>query len=336
MKLFGKDLDTSVAVIAEIGVNHEGSYDSAANMIRLAANAGADAVKFQTYTPERYCSTSDPDRFARVSRFCLSEDEHRKLARVAKEAGVAFFSTAVTEDVVPLLAEIGSVLKIASGDITFEPVIRAAARSGKITIISTGTATINEMDQAVAWFKDEIGQEDISENLVLMHCVSAYPTPIDQVNVLSVPFIRERYGLVTGFSNHVQGNEACMAAVALGAPIIEIHFTDKKTDRTFHDHALSADPDDLKSLVKSVALIRTSLGSYGKQRQLCELDDIEPSRKGIVAARDIPAGTKLEETDLMYARPANDYSSQELPLVIGKTLIKNLLKGQVIPRDGIR
>jgi N,N'-diacetyllegionaminate synthase len=335
MKLFGKDLENSVAVIAEIGVNHEGSFDAAANMIKLASESGADAVKFQTYTPERYCTTSDPERFSRVSRFSLSENEHRDLAAIAKDCGVAFLSTPVTEDVVPFLAETGSALKIASGDITFEPVIRAVAREDLVTIMSTGAATIEEIDQAIEWYSEESKTANLSERLVLLHCVSAYPTPVDQANVLSVPFLRERYGLITGFSNHVTGNEACMAAVALGASIIEIHFTDQKAGRTFHDHALSADPDDLKSLINSINLIRASLGNFDKKRQACEAEGIEGSRKGIIAARDISAGTILQADDLMYARPATEFSSQELPLVLGKTLNKDTLKGQLILRDGI-
>ncbi|MBM3521124.1 MAG: hypothetical protein FJX63_10250, partial [Alphaproteobacteria bacterium] len=145
MKLFGRDLDTDIAVIAEVGVNHEGNVDVASSLLRAAAEAGADAVKFQSYTPERFISPSDAERFARVTRFGLDEHAHRHLAAEAAELGIAFLSAAISEDWVPLLAELSPAIKIASGDLTFEPVFRAAARTGKPVIISTGCGSAEEV-----------------------------------------------------------------------------------------------------------------------------------------------------------------------------------------------
>ena len=335
MHLFGKNLEEEGAVVAEIGVNHEGDPDVAAGLIRMAAEAGADAVKFQTYTPERYVSASDPARLARVTRFCLDEAAHRRLAEEAAKRGVAFFSTAVTEDVVDFLAGLCPAIKIASGDLTFEPTVRAAAATGKPVILSTGLGTLEEIDRAVAWFRDAAGTRGLSERLVLMHCVSAYPTPVEQANVRSVPFLRQRYGLTTGYSNHVLEAEAVLAAVALGAQLIEVHFTDRKTGREFRDHALAFEPSDLATLIESIARVRSSLGSYGKERQPCELENLPLVRKGLVAARDLEAGAVLRGEDLMYARPATEFGASERAALVGRRLTRAIKRGELIARNAV-
>ena len=334
MHLFGKDLDNDVAVVAEIGVNHEGNVDVAEKLIHAAAEAGADAVKLQSYTPDRFISAGDTDRFARVSKFRLDEAAHERLLAVSKERGIALFSTAVTEDTVPLLARLFPAIKIASGDLDFEPVIRSAAATGKPVIISTGNATVDEVDRAVAWCRDVLG-ESIKEHVVLMHCVASYPAPIAQANVRSVTFMRERYGLTTGYSNHVIETEAVLAAVALGAQLIEVHFTDRKSDRAFRDHSLSFEPQELAALVQSIRRVRDSLGSHGKRPQPSEEASRAAIRKGLVAARDLAAGTVLAETDIMYARPATEFAARERPAVVGGTLRTDLKHGQVIPRNAV-
>jgi N-acetylneuraminate synthase/N,N'-diacetyllegionaminate synthase len=335
MKLFGKDLDREVAIIAEIGVNHEGDPDTALKLLHLAAETGVDAVKFQTYTPERFASASDPDRLERVTRFSLDEATLRTLAAEAPGLGVHIFSTAVTEDVMPLLDELFPVLKIASGDLTFEPVIRVAAKTGKPVILSTGLGTMEEIEAAICWVRDEVGEAQLRDRLVLMHCVSAYPTPIEEANVLSVPFLTEKTRLRVGYSNHVIGPEACLAAVALGACMIEVHFTDCKTGREFRDHALSFEPDDMQHLIESAGKVRSSLGRFGKQPMECELENLAAVRKGVVAARDLIEGTVLDDADLMYARPAHEFCAAERPQLIGKTLLHSKGRGETIKRKEI-
>lgn len=332
MMLFNKNLDRDVVIIAEIGVNHEGDPLVASALVKAAAEAGADAVKFQSYTPERYVSGIDPERQNRVRRFALSESTHRKLAAQAKDLDISFLSTAVSEDWLPLLAEIGGAIKIASGDLTFEPVIRGAARTNKPVILSVGLGTLEEIDQAVNWFAEEAGAKSLRDRLALLHCVVAYPTPIEQANVLSVPFLQERYGLHVGYSNHVIGPEACYSAVALGAPIIEVHLTDCKTGRSFRDHALSFEPDDLAALVRAIELIKASLGQPGKTRADAELGNLAAARKGIVAARDITPGTILREDDIMFARPVIDFASTEVSSVLNTKTIRAIAKGMPIRR----
>jgi len=335
MKLFGKDLSREIAVVAEIGVNHEGDVENASKLVTLAAQSGADAVKFQTFTPERYASATDPARLERVTGFSLNAEENRRLAREAKEQGIEFFSTPVSEDVIPLLDELCSAFKIASGDLTFEPVIRAAASRGKPVVMSTGLGTIDEIDQAVGWVEDEVGSENLNDRLVLMHCVSAYPTPMEEANVKSVPFLAARYGITVGYSNHVIGPEACLAAVALGARVLEIHFTDQKTGREFRDHALSMEIDDLKLVIDMAGKIDASLGRYGKTPMPSEIENKLAVRKGVVAAQDLGAGTVLTRDDLMYARPATEFTADQLPELVGRTLANAVKLGELIARNNV-
>jgi N,N'-diacetyllegionaminate synthase len=330
MKLFNRDLTREVAFVAEIGVNHEGDIRAALRLVQEAAAAGADAVKLQTYSPLRFVSTSDRDRHARVTSFMLDEDAHRELAAEAARIGVPFFSSAITEDVVPLLAEIGCAIKIASGDLTFEPVIRAALATGRPVILSTGAASIQEIDTAVAWARDSVGASALPDRLVLLHCVSAYPAPLEEANVRSVPFLAERYGLLVGYSNHVPVIDACLAAIAVGAAVIEAHFTDRKDGRAFRDHQLSFEPKEFRDLVDHGRRIRAALGTHNKVIAPSERDGRDLMRKGVVAARDIEAGSVLERADLMYARPSTGFPWFELPTLVGRRLRSSLRVGELV------
>jgi N-acetylneuraminate synthase/N,N'-diacetyllegionaminate synthase len=334
--LFGKDLEHEVAVVAEIGVNHEGDVEAARRLIDLAHAAGAHAIKLQTYTPDRYASASDPARLERVSRFSLDFDEHRKLAEHAKQHGMRLFSTALTEDVIPFLAQWCEVIKIASGDLVFEPAVRGAVASGKQVIISTGNGTLEEIERAVGWCIDELDERLVKERVALMHCVSAYPTPIDQANVLSVPFLKQRFGLATGYSNHVVEPEAVLAAVALGAQIVEVHVTDQKHGRDFRDHAMSMEPAELTALLQSIGRVKASLGAVGKVPQPCELGLRDAIRKGIVAARDLAEGVVLKDEDLMFARPATEIPAGEVGSVVGRRLTAPLHRGEQLLRRHLR
>lgn len=335
MKLFGKDLADEIVVVAEIGVNHEGDLKSARRLIGLAADAGADAVKFQTYTPERYASASDPERLARVTAFALGREDMYALKEVADSLGIGFFSTALTEDCVQHLTELSDVIKVASGDLDFEPVIRSAAASGATMILSTGLGTLEEIDRAVNWVRSEIGDGELSERLILMQCVSAYPTPIDEAGVHAITVLRDRYQVPVGYSNHVIGPHACYAAVALGAPIVEVHFTDRKAGRSFRDHALSMEPDELSSLVATLPRIRASLGPAEKRRQPSEQPLLAAMRKGVVAARDLSAGVRLRREDLMFARPAVEFRASEISRLLGQRLTTGFKRGETISRAAV-
>lgn len=330
MELFGKDLDKEVPIIAEIGVNHEGSIESALNLITLAHKSGADAVKFQSYTPDKFISSEDKVRMERVKKFHLNEEDHIKLINHANKIGIFFFSTAVTEDWVEFLANNTSVIKIASGDITFKPVISASAKTGKLVILSTGAANIGEIDQAISWFRESCKISDIRNNLILMHCVSNYPTPLEHANLNSIKFLKEHTGLRVGYSNHVEGLIAPSLAISIGADLIEVHFTDSRENKIFHDHLLSLNPKELLELTKNAPLIKMSFGEHDKFCNQAEKNILLAIRKGIVAANHIEAGQIIEIKDIMYARPSTFISSNAFKKLIGKKSLYNIEKGATI------
>lgn len=335
MKLFGKDLSKDLVVVAEAGVNHEGSADAAVRLVALAAEAGADAIKFQTYTPARFISTSRAEGLARVSKFRLDEQGHARVIAEGQRVGIPVFSSAITDDVVPFLGERFPAIKIASGDVDFEPVIRAAARQQKPVLISTGNATLEEVDRAVGWVREEIGGAPLEERLVLLQCTSAYPAPIEESNIAVIPMLRERYRVPVGFSNHVMGPEACLAAVALGACLLEVHFTDQKEGRTFRDHQLSMMKDELRALIATAGRIRAALGSAEKSIQPSERGHSLDIRKGVVVARDLPGGAVLAAGDLSYARPAIHFRAGQVNQLIGRRLKHGLASGAVVTPDDL-
>ena len=174
------------------------------------------------------------------------------------------------------------VIKIASGDLNFKPVIDLALKTNKKIILSVGGGNSEEIYQAVEWAKESSGLDSLKDRLVLMHCVSAYPVPIEEANLENINWLKNNFDLTIGYSNHVIGPTACYTAVALGANIIEVHFTDKKTDRTFRDHALSFEPKDLRDFISIAHKIRYSLGSYGSFRPDSETKNLSSMRKGVV------------------------------------------------------
>lgn len=335
MKLFGKDLSKDILYVAEIGNNHQGGFDYARELLKLAAEAGADAVKFQSFTPERFISSSTPERLERITKFALDEDQHKTLFEDAKKLGVKMFSSLISEDWVDKLGPHVEAYKIASGDITFKKVIQDAAKTGKPLIISTGAATVEEIDQAVSWVEEIVGKDKLPERLAVLHCICAYPTPLDQANVRSVVALQERYPTLTiGYSNHVIEPEATYAAIALGARIVEVHFTDNKKDRDFHDHTLSFEPQEFKELVRMGNQINQSLGRFEKTIQECELDP-QIVRKGILVSKDLTEGHVLSAEDLMFGRPATDFPANDVDQVVGKKLTKALKKGEVLAKDAV-
>lgn len=322
-------------VIAEIGCNHEGDFKKAVELTHLAVDVGADIVKYQSYTPERYISVDNEERLKRVTHFALNKNQFLELHKITRDRDILFMSTPLTEDWVQFLNPLCCAFKIASGDITFKPVIKAAVKTGKHIFLSTGAATLSEIDRAVDWIQEEDKSKPLLEKLTLMHCVSAYPTPVDQANIMTIPFLAQRYGINIGYSNHVVGIEASLAAVALGATVIEVHFTDQKQGRSFRDHELSFDQNDLRMFITMAKEIRKSLGKFGKIIQPCESENIPQMRKGIIAAKDINVGEILTYDKLMFSRPSTEFSACEIENLIGKRMSKEVKKGFLIRKDAI-
>lgn len=322
-------------IVAEIGVNHEGDEALAADLIRKAAAAGADAVKFQTFEAEHYVSSEQPERLQRVKRFQLPYEAFGRLAEVAAAEGVAFFSTPLSARDIDYLDRVQPIFKISSGDLTFLDLIRHATRTGKPLIISTGLGTEQEIAAAV----DAVlairpsAREDGS--LMLMHCVSAYPTPPEEANLRNMHWLRERFGLPVGYSDHTLGTKACELAVAAGAVALEKHFTYRKEDQAFHDHKLSADPADLRALVDAVRTAERYLGSTTRARTASEESMVAHMRRSIGTTVDIPAGVPVKREWLTWLRPAWGLGPDAMGLVEGKALNKPLKAGAIVRAEDV-
>jgi len=322
-------------IVAEIGVNHEGDEAVATHLIAKAADAGADAVKFQTFQIEHYISTEQPERFERTKGFQLSRDAFRRLKETADDRGVTFFSTPFGIEDVDFLDGIAPVLKISSGDLTFLELIGKAAQTGKPLIVSTGLGNRDEVAAAVERVLSVRPAARDDGSLMLMHCVSAYPTEAADANLRNIAWLKDQFGLPVGYSDHTLGTKACELAVAAGAVALEKHFTYRKEDQAFHDHLLSADPSDLASLVEAVRRAEGYLGRYERRPGEAERANADNMRRAIGALTDIAEGAVIEAGQLTWLRPAWGLGPEAMQDVIGKRARRNIEAGTLIRAEDI-
>ncbi len=321
-------------VIAEIGVNHEGDESVAADLIRKAAKAGADAVKFQTFTAKNYVSMEQAERRKRVERFELSQDSFRRLAQVAKEAGIIFFSTPLHMDDVDFLFDIAPIFKVSSGDLTFLDLIRHIGSKKRPTIISTGLGTEAEIAAAISAFEEGWPDFRKSSGLMLMHCIASYPADLTNANLRNIAWLKDRFGLPVGYSDHTIGKRACEVAVASGAIAIEKHFTYRKENQAFHDHSISADPADMTELVSAIREIETSLGGYERRRTESE-DMLKHLRRSLGAAVTIPQGTPIKRESITWLRPAWGLPPEKLDEIVGRIATRTINPGELIRAEDV-
>lgn len=333
MKIGPIDLSHEVLVVAEIGNNHEGSYALAEEMIAAAAEAGAQAVKFQTITPEKLVTADQAARLETLRRFQLDRDRTRQLAEVARKQGVLFLSTPFDLDTVAWLDPLVPAFKIASGDNDFTPLLRTVAATGKPVILSTGMADL----AAVTAMRDLIraewtrhGRDD--SGLALLHCVVSYPTPPAEANLSAIATLAT-LGETVGYSDHTLGIEAAVAAVALGARIIEKHFTLDKNLSDFRDHRLSANPAELAELVRRVRAVADMLGVSGKRVMPCEVSSVAAVRRGVYAARDLAVGAVPTSADLVFLRPRIGLSPADFDRLAGRRLARPIKAGEPLSAD---
>ena len=329
---FGKfDLARRVLVVAEIGNNHEGNFDVARQMLERAAEAGADAVKFQTFIAERFVSPADHERLERLRGFQLSFEQFAMLASRARELGVEFFSTPLDLESARFLDGIQSIFKIASGDNNFIDLIRTVAGFGKPLIISTGFSDQPLLERVHAEVRAAWKARGVDPGLALMHCVACYPVPPVQANLAAIDTLRSRFpGCAIGYSDHTIGIDAATYAVAAGARIIEKHFTLDKNYSTFRDHQLSADPEDLRRMVARIRELEVLLGNGSREPQQCELAHITAVRRSLAAARDLPAGTTLSAADLICVRPGSGFAPDSAAQLVGRRTSRALSAGTVV------
>jgi N,N'-diacetyllegionaminate synthase len=335
MDLFGRNLDQELCVVAEVGLNHEGSVQKAKEMIISFHQAGADAVKLQSFTLERYCSRIDAARYERLGKFGLSRDAHDELFSWARQLSIPLFSTPLTEDWVTYLAEQSGVVKIASGDSTFLPTIELAADSGALIILSTGATTVEELDITMQHLEHRLGPGTIGERVALMQCVASYPAPDGEANLGAIRFLRKRYKTEVGFSSHFISTDVPIAAVAAGASILEVHVTDSKLNRDFRDHAISLEAEELQSLIPRLRAIHAASLDTVKTIQPSEGASRAALRKGVVAARNLAAGHVIQAQDIYFARTPEGEAWDQIDALQGLALTEDVPCGFPIRRESL-
>lgn len=317
MRIGSFDTDEQVLVVAEIGNNHEGDVERARELVRAAAAAGADAVKFQTFKTELFASPADAERFARLRSFELSQDDFGSLAELSRAEGLLFVSTPLDLESAAFLEQTADAVKIASGDNTFYPLLEHVARSDRPMIVSTGLIDGDEAAEVLAFVRRH---RPAGAEVALLHCVTAYPADPSDVQLRAIPELAARLDCTIGYSDHTLGIDACVAAAALGARILEKHFTLDPTPSDFRDHALSARPPELAELVERVRAVESLLGAAEKRAQASELALDEAVRRSICARRDLPAGHRIEPEDLVWLRPGTGIAPGREDEVVGRVL----------------
>ena len=329
MKIGEINTKEKVLVIAEIGNNHEGSYTLAEEMIGIAVEAGADAVKFQTIIPEKLVSIQQKKRIKQLKKFQLSYDEFTKLSKVAKNEGAIFLSTPFDIDSALFLNELVPAYKIASGDNDFYPLIKVIAEIGKPIIMSTGLMNLDEIEKSVLFIKNIWKKNHNKEELALLHCVSTYPTPLENANLLAINEL-EQIADIVGYSDHTSGIEAAVLSIAFGARIIEKHFTIDNNYSDFHDHQLSLNPTEFKKMVFQIRIVEKILGSGKKVPTDLELKSKQNIRRSIVANHNLSAGHKIILEDLDWVRPGGGVRPGNEEKLIGKKLNRAMKVGEII------
>lgn len=331
-----------VFVIAEAGVNHNGELALALRLCEAARAAGADAVKFQTFRAAdlvvpgaptaayQTAQTGQHDQFKMLEALELSEAHHRAIQAHCEAIGIEFFSTPFSLGAVDMLVGLGvRRLKLSSGELTHRTLVARAAATGLPLLVSTGMATMEEIREALAWAREARGHLD---GVTVLHCTSAYPAPDSALNLRAMVSMARDLGVALGYSDHSLGIEAPLAAVALGATVIEKHIT---LDRTMSgpDHSASLEPGEFTAMTAGIRRVEAMLGDGVKQPTPEERDTARVARRSVAAARDIPAGAVIEADMLACRRPATGIAPRDLERVIGRRARQPIAAGTVLQWD---
>jgi N,N'-diacetyllegionaminate synthase len=328
-------------IIAEAGVNHNGDIGLAKKLITAAAEAGADFVKFQTFTAKNLVSALAPkaeyqkmategseSQLEMLQKLELSREDHTVLIEECRANGIGFFSTAFDFQSFDLLIELGCLeqIKIPSGELTNLPLLRYVSRFGKPLMLSTGMANLGEIEAAIEAIEVAGTQRHL---ITVLHCTTEYPTPMEDVNLRAMVAMKQAFGVNTGYSDHTPGIEIPIAAVALGATVIEKHFT---LDRNLPgpDHKASLEPNELKAMVEGIRNVERALGDGVKRPSPSELKNKPIARKSIVAIRPIFAGETFSAENIGAKRPGTGLSPMLWDEVVGQTATKDFAVDELI------
>lgn len=316
-------------ILAEAGINHDGSVKTAKQLIEKAVKVGADAIKFQIYKTEEFCSKKSTyfDMFKSIE---FSKKEWIDIFEYAKKKNIICTASVFGEDSTNLLDDLGSpMFKIASGDLTHHPLIRYISKKKKPIILSTGMSDIGEISEAL----NEIYATG-NKNVALLHCVSNYPAKYEDVNLSTIKTMKECFKVPVGFSDHSLGTSIPIASVAIGANIIEKHFTLDKNMKG-PDHKLSLDPSEFLKMVNNIRDIEKAIGNGIKKPIKSELEARKIIRRSLVAGETIPKGSIITKDMITIARPGDGLNPNNLDLIIGKKTCKDIHEGETITWDKI-
>ncbi|MCK4527550.1 N-acetylneuraminate synthase family protein [candidate division WOR-3 bacterium] len=332
-------------IIAEIGANHNGDMDLAIKMIDAAKTCGCHAVKFQSWTPDSLIAKEEYDRNQQyndspkkhfgslkemVEKYYLRPEQHRELKHYCDKIGIEFCSTPFFEDEADLLEELGvHFYKIASMDINNLSFLKHVAGKGKPIVLSTGMASLAEIENAVKAIEDEGNRQ-----IILLHCIAIYPPAYEDINLNNIPMLRQTFGYPVGFSDHTIGISIPLASVALGSCVLEKHFTLDK-DLPGWDHEVSANPEEMRMIVAESRNIVKSLGTFRRTVSQAEEEKKVKFRRSIVTNAHLKKGHKITSTDLSFKRPGSGISPDESDYVIGRTLNKDIEGDELIRWDDL-
>ena len=330
-------------IIAEAGVNHNGSLDLALQLVDKAAESGADSVKFQTFKAEKIVTKAAPkadyqkastdvseSQFDMLKKLELSREDHLALIEHCKKRGIVFLSTPFDNESADMLAEMGApAFKIGSGELTNLPFLQHLAKLGLPIILSTGMSYIGEVEDAVRAIQ-EAGDCEI----ILLHCVSNYPAAAEDVNLRAMDALAAAFQVPVGYSDHTTGDEITIAAVARGARVIEKHFT---LDRNLPgpDHKASLEPDEIAAMVKALRRVETAMGDGIKKPAASEANTASVARRSLAAARDLSAGHILADEDIAIMRPGTGLPPKMKPMMVGRRLSRPIAEGGLISLDDL-
>lgn len=339
-------------IIAEAGVNHNGSLERAIKLVESAARSGADAVKFQSFCADLLVSpdaakadyqirrTGNGDQLSMLRGLELDAAAHRSIAEHCRRTGIEFMSTPFDEKSARMLVELGVLrIKVPSGELTNLPFLEYLCQFDLPLILSTGMATLEEVKQTVGWIaktRHVLGMDcPLAERLTLLHCTSNYPASLHDVNLRAMKTMRDSFALPVGYSDHTLGIVIATAAAACGATIIEKHLT---LDRSLPgpDHQASLEEQEFTAMVSAIRDVEVAMGDGCKVPTASELHIRDVARRSIALARDVPAGQPLERGDLVMLRPGTGISPVDIDSVLGRSLARDLKSGSVIRCEDLR
>lgn len=313
-------------LVAEIGGNHEGDFDAACRLCDLAAESGADYVKFQIYSGDSLVSPAESlDRHRHFDRFALTRDQHISLARRCQRAGVGYCASVWDVAALDWIDEYLDFHKVGSGDLTAWPIVAAIAARGKPIVLSTGLSTLEEVMETVTWIRSISPVHRLPGQIALLQCTSMYPIEDDAANLRVMDTLRTATGLDVGYSDHTRGSLALLIAAARGARLLEFHFTDTREGKTFRDHQVSLIQAEVRELAAQLGRLVAMLGDGAKSPMPCEVDSghVTSFRRALYSRRALKAGEAIRAEDLVALRPNHGVDARHFREVVGRRVVRD-------------